>query len=211
MSLKLEVLVCGQMGNNVPILFDDVTKEAVIVDPSFSPDMVLAYLQEHKLNVRKIFLTHGHVDHFAGLAYLKANLPEKPEVGLHRDDLALFLDGGGGKKFRIPVDLPAKPDFFIENGQHFTLGKGEFEARTTPGHTPGSVIYFIPELATAICGDLIFYHGVGRTDLEGGSHASLVESIQRQVFTLPAETVLIPGHGDFTSVKEEIANNPFLN
>jgi hydroxyacylglutathione hydrolase len=209
--LMLKVLLSGQMGNNVPILYDEVSREAIVFDPSFSPEIVLTFIQAEKLTVETIFLTHGHVDHFAGLAFLNANLPAKPKLGLHRDDLSLFLDGGGAKKFRIPVELPDAPDFFMEDRQHFSLGESTFEARTTPGHTPGSVVFYIPELATALCGDLIFYHGVGRTDLEGGSQAALVDSIKQQVFTLPLDTVLVPGHGDFTTVQEEIINNPFIS
>ncbi len=208
--LKLEVLISGQMGNNVPVLYDDTSRKAIVFDPSFSTEIVLAFVQAEKLIVETILLTHGHFDHFAGLAFLNVNLPSKPKLGLHRDDLALFLDGGGSKKFRIPVELPAQPDFFIEDGKHFSLGEDTFEARSTPGHTPGSVVFYIPKLVTALCGDLIFYHGVGRTDLEGGSHEALVESIQRKVFTLPMDTVLIPGHGELTTVQEEIAKNPFI-
>jgi len=210
MTGKVFVISTGMMGNNVCIVMDEDHHEAIVVDPSFEPEIVLDFLQYHELSVPKILLTHGHFDHFAGVNYLMTMLPQKPKLGIHRNDLALMLDGGESKGLNIPLLPPGEPDFFLEDQQVLTLGDISIQVRLTPGHTPGSVIFYLPDLKTAICGDLIFRHGVGRTDLLGGSETDLLSSIRSQVFTLPPETRLIPGHGEETTVQEEMQNNPFL-
>jgi hydroxyacylglutathione hydrolase len=211
MALKVWVISTGMMGNNVCIIMNEESGEAFVVDPSYDPEIVLDFIQHHELKIPKILLTHGHFDHFAGVSYLFSHLPEKPQLGIHRDDLDLMMDGGGSKNLHVPVLPPGNPDFFLEDKQELKLGDTLIQVRLAPGHTPGSVIFYIPELKTAICGDLIFRHGVGRTDLEGGSETALISSIQNQVFTLPPDTRLIPGHGEETTVFEELNNNPFFN
>ena len=211
MSLELSVVMAGQLGNNVCILADTDSKEAWIIDPSYNPEIVLEKIKQRGLRVTRILLTHGHFDHFAGVKFLVANLAEKPQLGLHHDDLELLRDGGGSKQFHVPVIPPDDPDFFLEDGQDLHLGDSTVQVRLAPGHTMGSVIFFMPDLKTAVCGDVIFYHGIGRTDMPGGNFDTLVDSIRRQVFSLPPETRLIPGHGAETSVNEEMQNNPFLD
>lgn len=211
MTLDCSVVMTGQLGNNVCILADRDSKEAWIIDPSFNPEIVLDAVQQQHLSVTRILLTHGHFDHFAGVNFLAANLPEKPRLGLHRDDLELLRDGGGSKYFHVPILPPDDPDFFLEDNQELHLGESTIQVRLAPGHTAGSVIFCLPELKAAVCGDVIFHHSIGRTDLAGGNFETLVDSIRRQVFTLPLETRLIPGHGAETSVGEEMRNNPFLD
>ena len=210
MTCKVWVISTGMMGNNVCIVMDEDHREAIVVDPSFEPEIVLDFLQYHELSVPMILLTHGHFDHFVGVNYLMTMLPQKPKLGIHRDDLALMLDGGESKGLNIPLLPPGEPDFFLEDQQVLTLGDISILVRLTPGHTPGSVIFYMADLKTAICGDLIFRHGVGRTDLLGGSETALLSSIRSHVFTLPPDTRLIPGHGEETTVQEEMQNNPFL-
>ena len=210
MTVNVFVISTGMMGNNVSIVMDEERGEAIVVDPSYEPEIVLDFIEHHELKITKILLTHGHFDHFAGVHFLASKLSEKPVLGLHRDDLDLMMDGGGSKNFHIPVLPPGNPDFYLEDKQELKLGDTSIQVRLAPGHTPGSVILYIPEAKTAICGDVIFRHGVGRTDLEGGSETALFASIRDQVFTLPKETRLIPGHGEETTVLEEMTNNPYL-
>ena len=211
MSLEFSVVMSGQLGNNVCILTDKDTKETWIIDPSYNPEIIFEKIKQQGLRVTRILLTHGHFDHFAGINFLAANLPEKPQLALHRDDLELLRDGGGSKYFHMPVIPPDDPDFFLEDRQELRLGDSTVQVRLAPGHTSGSVIFYLPGLKTAVCGDVIFYHGIGRTDMPGGNFDTLVDSIRRQVFSLPPETRLIPGHGSETSVGEEMQHNPFLD
>lgn len=210
MSIRVWVFSTGQLGNNVVFLIDEETNEAIVVDPSYEPEIVLDYINDQELKIKMILLTHGHFDHFAGVSYLNANLPEKPILAMHRDDLELLRNGGGSKEFHMPVLPPDDPDLFLEDGMELSFGNASIQVRLAPGHTAGSVIFYIPAAKTAVCGDVIFFHSVGRTDLAGGSHETLIASIRKQVCTLPPETRLIPGHGEETTVREELLHNPFL-
>ena len=210
MTLKLQLVNTGPLDNNMILLFDEESKQGVIFDPSFDPDQMLQVVTDQKIAVDSILFTHGHFDHFAGLAYLLAKLTPTPKVGLHKSDLKIWQEGGGSVHFRIPIDLPPDPDLMLEHGQKIPIGKFEIQVRHTPGHSPGSVIFYIPSLSTAVVGDLIFKQGIGRTDLDGGSFPELVNSISTQVFSLPAQTVLIPGHGPNTTVADEQKYNPYV-
>lgn len=210
MSLQIKVFCAGPLQNNVILIFDDSSKECFLFDPSFGIEEILRILDQEKLKVKAVLFTHGHFDHFAGLSYLLSKLPTEPEIGLHADDLAIWRDGGGSRQFRALIEPPCDPNITLKDGQHLILGKSEIEIRHTPGHSPGSVIYYVPDLNTAIVGDLIFHRGVGRTDLDGGSFKSLKESVHSRVFTLPPETILIPGHGPNTTVAEEMEYNPYV-
>ncbi|PKN99030.1 MAG: hypothetical protein CVU42_09180 [Chloroflexi bacterium HGW-Chloroflexi-4] len=210
MTINVWVFSTGQLSNNVVILSDPDTKETIVVDPSYEPEMVLDYIIDKELKVKMILLTHGHFDHFAGVNYLINMLPEKLQIAMHRNDLELLRDGGGSKEFHMPVLPPDEPDFFLEDKMELELADAIIQVRLAPGHSAGSVILYIPDAKTAICGDVIFYHGIGRTDLIGGNHETLINSIQTQVLTLPPETRLIPGHGQESTVIEEILHNPFL-
>ena len=210
MSLKIQLFNSGPIDNNVVLLFDEGTRQGIIFDPSFDPDTVLQVINEQKISVGSILFTHGHFDHFAGLAYLLANLTPLPKVGLHKGDLKIWQEGGGSIQFRIPIDPPPDPDMTLEHGQQIQIGEQFIEVRHTPGHSPGSVIFYMPSISTAVVGDLIFKQGIGRTDLEGGSFPELAHSITTQVFSLPAETILIPGHGPETTVGDEQKYNPYV-
>ena len=211
MKLKLKIINTGPLGNNVCVLYAAETKKAIVIDPSFEPQPVLDFIKHNELIVECILLTHGHFDHFAGIQYFISNLNCRPKMGMHRYDLELLRDGGGSKNFHVPILPPNDPDFFLEDKQIIRLEDFSIEVRLAPGHSTGSVVFYISDLDCAICGDVIFYHGVGRTDLDGGSEETLMASIRDQIFTLPPQTKLIPGHGQETSVREEMENNPFLN
>lgn len=210
MSLHLDILSSGPLDNNVVILHDDTTRHGIIIDPSFDPETVFDLVMKEKIIVESLLFTHGHFDHFAGLSYLLANLEPAPKVGLHPADLKIWQAGGGSVQFRIPIDFPADPDFSLAHQQKLTLNDEFIQIRHTPGHSPGSVILYIQSLHTAVVGDLIFKQGVGRTDLEGGNFADLKHSIETQVYTLPPETILIPGHGAQTTVADELKLNPYV-
>lgn len=210
MTIKIWVFSTGQLSNNVVFLIDEESKDAMIVDPSYDPEIILDFITDQELNVKMILLTHGHFDHFAGVNYLNSKMPQKPKLAMHRADLDLLRDGGGSKEFHMPVLPPEDPDLFLEDQMDLKFGQSSIQVRLAPGHTAGSVIFYIPDAKTAICGDVVFFHSVGRTDLAGGSHETLIQSIQKQVLSLPPETRLIPGHGEETTVREEMLYNPFL-
>lgn len=210
MSLQIKVFCAGPLQNNVILIFDDSTNECLLFDPSFGIEDILKVIDQKKLTVKAVLFTHGHFDHFAGLSYLLSKLPSEPGIGLHADDLAIWRDGGGSRQFRALIEPPCDPNLMLKDNQRLRLGKSEIEIRHTPGHSPGSVIFYIPDLRTAIVGDLIFHRGIGRTDLDGGSFKALKQSVHTRVFTLPPKTILIPGHGPETTVAEEMEYNPYV-
>jgi len=210
MDLQVNVISSSPMGNNVVILYEGATRQAIIIDPSFEPENVLTFIEGNALTVEMILFTHGHFDHFAGLAYLLANLEPKPKTALHKADLALWQAGGGSVHFRIPMDIPLDPDLYLTENQVIKLKNSIIQVRHAPGHSPGSVVFYIDDIKTAVVGDLIFYQGIGRTDLDGGSFNQLRKSIETQIFTLPPQTLLIPGHGPTTTVGEEMRLNPYV-
>ena len=211
MTIKIKKFISGSLENNVILLYDPEIKDAVIVDPSLESRELDTYIKDHQLKITSIWITHAHFDHFTGVSYLSSTLPYLPKIGLHHDDLDLWRDGGGSKQFGFHIEPPKDPDFYFEDGQDLTIGSSKIKVILAPGHSMGSVIFYIPEAKTALCGDVIFYHSIGRTDLYGGSYSTLIHSITTKVFALPPDTRLITGHGPDTSVAEEIANNPFIN
>jgi glyoxylase-like metal-dependent hydrolase (beta-lactamase superfamily II) len=211
MSLKYQAFVLGPIDNNTYLLWDDETKQCVVIDPSFEPNPVIEAIQSKHLILSAVWLTHAHFDHIAGINdIIKAAHTEVP-VWLHADDRELYKSNGLATSFGFPMpELPASTQPLV-HGQNLQIGKYSVEVRHTPGHCPGHVIFYAAEIATAFTGDLIFWHGVGRTDLPGSSQVALMSSIQTQVVHLPGETVLLSGHGPETSVKAEVENNPYIN
>jgi len=198
------------MENNTYLLADTRSKQAVVIDPSFDSHIVLKEIERRGWQLAAVWLTHAHFDHLAGLnTVVNAANPPAP-VGIHRDDLALYGQGGGSQLFGLEIEPGPEPSIWFTHGQVLQLGDETLSVRHTPGHTPGHVIFYSETAGAALCGDLIFYRGVGRTDLPGGSHSALLQSIRSQIFTLPPDTRLLSGHGPETTVKEEMENNPFL-
>ncbi|MHC1740757.1 MAG: MBL fold metallo-hydrolase [Anaerolineaceae bacterium] len=210
MMLQIQTFVLGPIENNSYLIFDDKTRSALVIDPALEPAQLITFIQKNSLQPEKVLITHAHFDHYYGLLFLTKTFPSITQIYLHPDDLDLWRSGGGARDFFGDVISVSDPNTLITSDDKVLLGTHQFTIRHTPGHSPGSVIYYSSELKSAFCGDLIFYHGVGRTDLAGGNEGQLLHSIQTQVFTLPDETTLYPGHGPSTSVAEEKLNNPFV-
>ncbi|MEI8132118.1 MAG: MBL fold metallo-hydrolase [Leptolinea sp.] len=211
MSLNYQTFVLGPIENNTYLLWDEETRLAVVIDPSFDPAPLVEAMESKNLTLTGIWLTHAHFDHTAGIPDLEAATKVHVPVWLQQDDLQLYKTGGGASFFDFTMPELPNPAGFFEDGQVLRIGTGRIAVRTTPGHCQGHVIFYAAEISTAFTGDLIFRQGVGRTDLPGSNHKNLLKSINLQVLTLPAETVLLSGHGEATTVQEEIDFNPYLN
>lgn len=206
----IQTYTIGQIENNTYVLTDPESQKVVVIDPAAGIETVIESLHTQKLTLASIWITHAHFDHIAGVSSLLRAFGNDIPVFLHPDDLPLWNAGGGARDFGFDFDPGAQPNASFYNGQHISFGTLTIEVRHTPGHTPGHVILYCQTIKTAFCGDLIFHHGVGRTDMPYCDSDVLIQSIQRQVFTLPDATVLLCGHGPATSVGEERQNNPFL-
>lgn len=197
--------ICGPIANNTYALFDEESKDCVFIDPSFSFDRVLAHTAELGYRPREYWLTHGHYDHFVGTAY-----PESLSLGvsahMHPLDEVLFLEGTTQMRQQIPfIQNSPEPVPDLEDGKVLNVGKYSFTTLFTPGHAPGHCCFYCEQAGWLFSGDLVFYHSCGRTDLTGGNTAVLFRSIRERILTLPPETLILPGHEDYTFVKDEKA------
>lgn len=210
MSLEIVSLELGPLANNTYIAADSDTGDAVVIDPAMDSQAVLAAAKQRGWTLRQIWLTHAHFDHIAGVHLLATSQTPALPVTLHPADLSLYHDLGGARKFGFQIEAGPEPEVLLAHRQQLAVGGIIFEVRHTPGHTPGHVVFHAPTAGIVFCGDLIFLGSVGRTDLPGGSHEQLIESIQTQILTLPPHTRLLSGHSPETSVADEMRDNPFL-
>jgi len=210
MTLSISSYVLGPLENNTYLLADSVSSEAVLVDPALGSEVILEDVQRKHLKIIAVWVTHAHFDHISGINQLAKAIHPLETIGLHPDDLALWREGGGARYFGINLRPEVEPTLSFFDGQQLSLGSHFIEVRHTPGHTRGHVVFYVKELDTVLCGDLIFRRSIGRTDLPGGDQAVLLKSIRDRILTLPPRTRLLSGHGAATSVGEEQAENPYL-
>jgi glyoxylase-like metal-dependent hydrolase (beta-lactamase superfamily II) len=206
--LKVEQFVCGPLQNNVYVFSSDSGGDCAIVDPAIDSAPALAYINAQGLKPRYILLTHAHFDHVFGLAEVKRQL-DAP-IALHADDLPMLKqmpDIAASWGF-AGAPAPPQPEILVEHGQQLDLGDSRIEVRHTPGHSPGQVAYIIG--GHAFVGDTLFWRGIGRYDLPGADYHALMRSIQEQLYTLPGETIVWPGHGQHTTIDEERRLNPYI-
>ena len=189
------------------------TREAVLIDPGDEVPTLLSYIKRQSLRVRHILLTHGHVDHITGVAAAKRALGVK--VYLHRDDLFLYERAvETGKMFGLTVEPQPPIDEFYTEGQVIPFGAYEARPHHTPGHCPGGVCLQIGKAGEngrdLFVGDTLFAGSIGRTDLPGASHPTLLASIRTVLFAFGDDARVYPGHGPETTIGRERKTNPFL-
>ena len=210
MTLTILTFVLGPIENNTYLIADTDSKIAAVIDPSAPSRDLLLKIKDSDWHLEYILVTHAHFDHIGGVKWFKGQLDYDVMVALHPDDLELWQDGGGSKDFGFNFQVGSDPNFMIKNDQVLQLGSSAIKILHTPGHTPGHVTFSIEDSLTAFCGDLIFYHGIGRTDLQTNNEDDLMKSIEEKIFKLDPRTALYPGHGPATTVQEEMENNPFF-
>lgn len=214
MTLSIHLAVLGPIENNVYFLVDDDNGDCVLIDPSFDPQTQLRLAQEQNWQLKQIWLTHGHYDHIAGAKTVSEGFSPSLPIAMHPDSFAWATAQPEQIKMGRRIDPIPSLDFPLAQGMWLDVTPGGsrrlVEVRDVSGHNPGSVLFYIPDLEMAIVGDAIFRGSIGRTDLEGSDHALLLRNIREQIYTLPDETTLLPGHGPATTVGFEKANNPYV-
>ena len=200
----------GPFGQNGYLALCEEAGEAVLVDPGGGAPGMVDHLLRVGIVPSAILLTHAHLDHIEGVADVRAAFPDVP-IHLHRDDRPLY-DAAPRQcaAFGLPPFEAPPPTDELSAGQRIGFGRCAFDVRHTPGHSPGHVILHSPQDGLALVGDVVFAGSIGRTDLPGGNFLTLIESIRREVLTLPPETRLLSGHGPETTVQWEARHNPFL-
>ena len=210
MTIQTITYVLGPFQNNTFMVIDTPSGDSVIIDPAIGSQVILKDLKKNNFSLKQIWITHAHFDHCGGVEQLtKAFLPAIP-VTMNPQDNPLWEEGGGARDLGFELDLGPIPTQPLLNNQTIKFGSSQFEVFFTPGHTPGHVVFYNDEERLAFCGDLIFRHAIGRSDLKGGNYEQLAASIRNHIFTLPDETRLLSGHGLETTVEEEKRENPFL-
>lgn len=196
---------------NCTILFDEETKSGVVIDPGGDVAAILDVISRNGLNIKEIWLTHGHIDHAGGADELREALGV-PVIGPHRDDLPL-LQGleAQAQMFGVPMSVRnVVPDRFLEEGEQVSFDTHVFDVLHCPGHAPGHVIYVNRTERFAHLGDVLFNGSIGRTDLPGGNHETLLTSIRDKVLPLGDDVGFLCGHGPGGRIGDERRTNPFL-
>ncbi len=204
-----EILPVGPLQCNCSIIGDEITREAMVIDPGDEIEEITAVLRKHDLKVKQIVITHAHIDHVGGAMKLRA-LTGAP-ILLNQSDYAL-LKMMDVQAAWIGMAAPGKIEIDAGLGHDETLRAGSLSANVlhTPGHTEGSVCLYFPAEKLLIAGDTLFAGSIGRTDLPGGSFAKIMRSLHERVLALPDETVVVPGHGPKTTIADEREGNPYL-
>ncbi|MGE5405392.1 MAG: MBL fold metallo-hydrolase [Candidatus Saccharibacteria bacterium] len=202
-------LIVGMLGANCFIFGCEETREAAVIDPGGSAEHILQVINEENLNVKYIINTHGHIDHIAANGQIKE--ATGAEILIHEaDSMMLTSDIANGSMIFLGLSITSPaPDRFIKDGDVIKVGNTiEFEVIHTPGHSLGGVTLKLENYL--ICGDTLFFLGIGRTDLPGGSLETLIKSIKERILCFDDETLCLPGHGQVTNVGYERTNNPYL-
>lgn len=204
-----ETFPVGLLGCNCTILGDEASREAIVVDPGYDIPHILALLTKHQLTVKKIVVTHAHIDHIASAQSLK-KITGAPIIYNQADlPLVAMMDVQAGW-LGLPVPTVLPPDHSPADGETVSVAGITGRVIYTPGHTEGSLCIYVPDEHLLLAGDTLFAGGVGRTDLPGGSSGKLLASIHERLLPLPDATLVVPGHGPTTTIGTERVHNPFL-
>ena len=209
--LQIVSFALGPAMTNTYLVAEPSNHKAVVIDPAWNGEFIFQEATSRDWEITQIWLTHGHFDHFGGVAQIVAASSASIEIALHSADLPIWEAHGGASHFGFPnFDPGPKPTINLENKMQLQLGDFTFQVLHTPGHTLGHVIFLVEQEKLVFSGDLIFMQSVGRTDLPGGSWEALLKSIQDNILTLPDDYRLLSGHGPETTVGQERRTNPFL-
>jgi hydroxyacylglutathione hydrolase len=202
-----ETVVVGPLQVNCYLLGCEETGEGVVIDPGADADRIIPLFSRHGLKIVHVINTHGHFDHVGANGKLVEITGA--DLLLHEADVPLLaLAAKTAAVYGLKAEESPRPDVYLKDGMKIAFGKYELTVLHTPGHTPGGCCLYSEGMV--ITGDTLFADSVGRTDLPGGSHATLVASIHRKLLTLPDDTVAYPGHGPATSIGRERLHNPYL-
>ena len=206
-GLIIESVVVGSVGTNCYIVHKKDSEHCFVVDPGDSGDKIANYIRDQKMILDHILLTHGHFDHIIGVPEVKRAF-HLPVYASETED-AMLAD----TSLNLSCHLPGKQtsfhaDVLVRDGDELELLGYKWKVIATPGHTAGSVSYYIPEEEVLLSGDTLFYESYGRTDLATGSSSDIADSLLNKLFVLPEDTMVYPGHGDPTTIGYEKEHNP---
>ena len=204
-----EMLPVGMLACNCSVFGDEGSREAIVVDPGDDIELVLDVVRKHGLSVKAIVITHAHIDHIGGAHKLKQATGAPVYMNTNDRELQKMMEVQAawlGMRTPDPVAI----DVAAKEGDRLVIGATEFHVLHTPGHTQGSISLWIPSEHKVVAGDTLFRESIGRTDLPGGDGRQILRSIHDKLLPLPDETMVIPGHGETTTIGREKRFNYFL-
>ena len=209
--VRIQSFTFGDFQENTYVLYDE-TGECVVIDPGCyerqEQEELSAFIRDNQLTAVQLLNTHCHIDHVLGNAYVRRKYGVK--LAIHPLDApVLKAVATYASLYGYPQYEATEPDAFIDEGDLVRFGTSTLEILFVPGHAPGHVAFYHPQQRFCIGGDVLFERSVGRTDLPGGDHATLIHSIHTKLFSLGDDVTVYPGHGPTTTIGEEKRDNPF--
>ena len=210
--LTVKAFTFNSVQQNTYILFDEA-KEAIIIDPGCysneEKQKVKDFIKKEDLKPVQLLNTHCHLDHVFGNQWVYENY--ELELFIHpNEEQVLYFAPQTAQMWGLPFENYNGLLHFLDNNDIIKLGDNELKVLLAPGHSPGSICFYNEEQNFVIGGDVLFKESIGRTDLPGGNYAALIESIRNQLFVLPDNVIVYPGHGEPTTIGHEKKHNPFL-
>ncbi len=208
--MKVIVIPVTPFEQNCSLVICEQSKKAAIVDPGGDVAHILSIVAQQGVNVDKIILTHGHLDHVGGTQEIAKAL-NVPVIGPEKED-QFWLEQleSQSQMFGFPRTESFQPSRWLQEGEIVEVGEIKLQVLHIPGHTPGHIALLDEQSKQVIVGDILFNGGIGRFDFPRGNQAQLLSGIKEKLLTLPAETVVYPGHGPTTTIGREKISNPFL-
>lgn len=209
--MKVAIIPVTPLQQNCSLLWCEETQKAAVVDPGGDLDLVLAAVEEARVTLEKILVTHGHIDHAGGVEELARRLNLPIEGPQREDRFWIEQMPAQSAMFGFLKAQAFTPTRWLEQGDTVSVGNVRLEVRHCPGHTPGHVIFFAPRARLAFVGDVLFAGSIGRTDFPRGDFDTLIRSIREQLFTLGDDVAFVPGHGPMSTFGEERRTNPYVS
>ncbi|ALP54495.1 hypothetical protein Tel_15805 [Candidatus Tenderia electrophaga] len=208
--MSYQIIPVTAYQQNCSLIWCQATHKAALIDPGGDVDVLLRHIEARKVNMEKILLTHGHLDHVGAAKHLAQHF-SIPIIGPHQDD-AFWLQmlPRQAEMFGFePLD-PFVPDQWLSAGMTVNVGELRLQVLHCPGHTPGHVVFYNAGQRLAFVGDVLFKGSIGRTDFPRGDYATLINSIENNLLPLGDDVTFVPGHGPLSTLGEERLTNPFL-